>query len=1113
MIFKKDTIEAVIKSGKLEKFQKLVNADNCNDIDADGHAPLYYAVKYAKSKIAAVLLSLGANPASGSSSPDKSVMEDVVNTFNENLLAVFLQHGESLPECIDGMSLLHYVVTHKYYCDELLMMLIAYGVDINSVDSKSDKTALAYLLSQEDFSLKALKGLLNAGADVNYASSEENRPLTVALENKALPETASIGNFSFSYVLELLMQYNLNVNYTITLFTGSTMSLAKDALQNGRIEAFILLLENGLDIEPDDVKKIEGYLDVNKFSVSQRKRMVDINKQRNLKLPLHTSFYGKDLDDRLNTMEDLDQVNASFSDMVMTTNLKLSDKIEILQDLLDKGADVNHKVSYAGYEMSVLTAVTCWNDGIDSPVALVEWLLDHDAKIECHGVSAFLWAVWYNKPEFVRLYAEKGADLLYKEEDGSTMLSKIFTISPSHDQFSSAEAKGKMIRLLFDLCQQFNFAFPLEEPFINGDAANNMTDTDILANMTIFFQGEYRKEYLDALMYCGWDINRKFKLFDPNGSVLAQYLRINKITEDDIKYLIDTYPNVDLSEPGTIDPLKEVIVNKFSPELINLFVKQTKDINKVLKRESEGWFRETRGNYLELVMEHAPQSYEKGGADGWVCEIGAALLEAGLDPNFVIKQKLPEQHMEGGVYRKEKTLLENTTEFKTINFFGLFKLLLDHGANPYVPMCFFEENFVHHLLSRTARSQDEIIEYLDELDKRGMLQIEIKTTNGATAVLYAASKCYTRLVKYLVDKGADVNVVGGFDQSYAMHRAISNWNWVSKEDRVETVKILLDGGFNIEAIDNDGYSPLMAAAGFGCLTVVEELLKHGANPNAVNKDGKAAVHFAVMDAYAYDEYPDDSDSEEPNQMNEKLKVEIIKLLVEHGADLNLIHGQGGTPIIDAVGYSYTTILRELMKLGADVNHADQYGRTPLMIASKFGHFGCVNILGMNKSMAESIKNVDNYGDNVLHYLAGRVYRDNGESSAEGEARPLTKTFMEKFEVPCVRNNYGQTPLMIAAQNGMPKVINLYLEHGNDINELDNDGNSALIYAMSYDEEMVEYEKVLETTQFLIENKIDVNITNQGGQSAIGIALDREMSEAVDMLKAAGAKENKGSMGY
>ena len=64
------------------------------------------------------------------------------------------------------------------------------------------------------------------------------------------------------------------------------------------------------------------------------------------------------------------------------------------------------------------------------------------------------------------------------------------------------------------------------------------------------------------------------------------------------------------------------------------------------------------------------------------------------------------------------------------------------------------------------------------------------------------------------------------------------------------VEALLDAGANVNAHNNDGWTPLMGAAFKGQTTTAAKLLAHGANVNAARNDGWTALMLAADDDYA-----------------------------------------------------------------------------------------------------------------------------------------------------------------------------------------------------------------------------------------------------------------------
>ena len=79
---------------------------------------------------------------------------------------------------------------------------------------------------------------------------------------------------------------------------------------------------------------------------------------------------------------------------------------------------------------------------------------------------------------------------------------------------------------------------------------------------------------------------------------------------------------------------------------------------------------------------------------------------------------------------------------------------------------------------------------------------------------------------------------------------------------------------DINAADEDGFTPLMNACLEADADCVRELLAAGADVNAVENDGGTALHLAAVNGYA----------------------DCCKLLLEHGANPAARSVSGGTPL-------------------------------------------------------------------------------------------------------------------------------------------------------------------------------------------------------------------------
>ncbi|HXJ02496.1 MAG TPA: ankyrin repeat domain-containing protein [Micropepsaceae bacterium] len=213
---------------------------------------------------------------------------------------------------------------------------------------------------------------------------------------------------------------------------------------------------------------------------------------------------------------------------------------------------------------------------------------------------------------------------------------------------------------------------------------------------------------------------------------------------------------------------------------------------------------------------------------------------------------------------------------------------------------------------------------------------------GWTAVMAAAAAGQTSVVAALIKASADVR------KSDYKFTALS---LAAAAGHIESVRLLLDKGFDAEAV-NDAF---VDAVSKRHQDVMRLLVDKGAD---VKKIGPSAIILLLNDGSANGE-----DSNGGKDVSD-----IVKAVLDLGADPNGRDSNGWTPLLEAAYGKYPTALRLLLDRGADVNAKCEclgsgYGNsTALMLAARNGGLESVKAL-LGRGADTSLK--DEHGQTAL----------------------------------------------------------------------------------------------------------------------------------------------------
>lgn len=233
-------------------------------------------------------------------------------------------------------------------------------------------------------------------------------------------------------------------------------------------------------------------------------------------------------------------------------------------------------------------------------------------------------------------------------------------------------------------------------------------------------------------------------------------------------------------------------------------------------------------------------------------------------------------------------------------------------------------------------------------------------------------------------------------------------------------------------------SALHLAVEKNAIKCVQLLLQYGANPNTPEMYTEAPLHIAAEMGFA----------------------ECLKALLDHGADVRAQMGhKRNTALHLAADDDFVDCIKLLLDAGANVNARNSDDQTPL-------HIACLS------QGVESLELLIACGADV-----NATYRD-GRTALhativkETSSWDCTRILLESKVDVNRADNFGYTPLHIAALNEFSTCAFMLIEHGADITARTNGGVSALSFIVRRTPEVIpKYVAKFDTSIKVNENEI------------------------------------------
>lgn len=187
-------------------------------------------------------------------------------------------------------------------------------------------------------------------------------------------------------------------------------------------------------------------------------------------------------------------------------------------------------------------------------------------------------------------------------------------------------------------------------------------------------------------------------------------------------------------------------------------------------------------------------------------------------------------------------------------------------------------------------------------------------------LIQAAERGDTATVLQLLTAGAEINSRDGAGRTPVMAATHGN--------QVETVQALIAAGADIDIQDHRQDNPFLYAGAEGLLEILKLTIEAGANTKLTNRFGGTALIPAA----------------------ERGPVAVVaELLTRTDVEIDHVNNLGWTALLEAIilgdgGAERTEVVRLLIEAGADVNLADGQGVSPLTHARQRGYGEMIALL-------------------------------------------------------------------------------------------------------------------------------------------------------------------------
>jgi uncharacterized protein len=407
-----------------------------------------------------------------------------------------------------------------------------------------------------------------------------------------------------------------------------------------------------------------------------------------------------------------------------------------------------------------------------------------------------------------------------------------------------------------------------------------------------------------------------------------------------------------------------------------------------------------------------------------------------------------------------QTLLKKGARVNVVNRYGasplseavrvanveITEMLLEAGAEPNV-----ENEDGQTPLMLAARTGN--VALATRLVQRGADVNRRERFRTQSAVMWAAAQNHPEMVAFLISKGADLTVRAQANDwetqitseprvQYRPTGGLTPLLYAARAGCLGCVKAMVEAGADKDRPNPDGMTPMIMALDNGYPAVAHHLLDRGANPLTWDWWGRTPLYVAVTMRGGLD-------GRAGSRSRESLA--FIKALLAAGVNVNAqlafkepsrggrdnrfrddLLATGATPLLRAAQTFDNDVVRLLLEHGALVDLPNASGVTPFMAAAGVGTRTGGGVLGPGVP------------DNViaLSLETMEILRSAG-ADVNARITDVTSLTARIARTNTLTGRQGQTTIFFAAETGRTEVVKYLLDHGAKTDVVDDMGKSPI----------------------------------------------------------------------